>query len=398
MTNTINHHASFRSTLPAVVFVTSIFFCNFLSRVILAPLMPVIQADLGFTHAGAGHLFLALAMGNGIGLLLSGFISRAVNHRKTVGISAMLVGVVALLAPMAVTYATFMGALLALGVSVGLYLPSGIATITSLVRKEDWGKTMAVHELAPNISYVAAPLLAEAVLFFFDWRTALSLLGVTQVCLGLWFIKSGRGGEFPGMIPGPSMVLSIVRRPIFWMLVLMFSLAVGASIGPYSMMPLYLVDAHGYTREEANHLLAMSRIMACFSPFIAGWITDRWGARPAILLYFVLTGSSLVVLGLATGKLLVAMVLMQPVFSVILFAPGFTILSMVFPPESRSVAVALMGPLNAVIGIGIFPTFLGHMGDAGHFDTGFLLQGCLLLAAISFLPILPKGNAGQQGG
>ena len=384
----------FRSALPAVVFVTSIFFCNFLSRVVLAPLMPVIQADLGFTHAGAGHLFLALALGNGIGLLLSGFISRAVNHRKTVGISSILVGVIALMAPMADSYAAFMGALLALGVAVGIYLPSGIATVTSLVRREDWGKTMAVHELAPNISYVTAPLLAEAVLLLFEWRAAFYLLGAAQVCLGLWFVRSGRGGEFPGMIPGPLMVYQIVKKPIFWLLVLMFSLAVGASIGPYSMLPLYLVDAHGYVREDANQLLAASRIMACFAPFLAGWITDKWGARPAIFLYLALTGSSLVVLGLASGPLLVTMVVLQPVCSVLLFAPGFTMLSSVFPPEHRSVAVALMGPLNAVIGIGVFPTFLGHMGDAGHFDTGFMLQGCLLLSAMFFLPLLPKGRAG----
>ncbi len=396
MTDKISPSEPFKTALPAVLFVTSIFFCNFLSRVVLAPLMPMIQDDLGFTHAGAGHLFLALAVGNAIGLLLSGFISRSMYHRKTVGISAVLVGVLALMAPLAGDYASFMGAILALGIAVGIYLPSGIATVTSLVRKDDWGKTMAVHELAPNISYVTAPLLAEGVLLFFDWRAALSLLGVAQICLGLWFIKSGRGGEFPGVVPGPKMVGQIVRRPIFWLLVLMFSLAVGASIGPYTMIPLYLVDAHGYTRAEANHLLAVSRVMACFAPFIAGWITDKWGAKPAIFLYLTLTGTALIFLGMATGKLLVSMVLMQPVFSVFLFAPGFTMLSMAFPPEQRSVTVALMGPLNALIGLGLFPTFLGHMGDAGMFGTGFMIQGCLLLAALFFLPILPKGRADQQ--
>jgi len=392
-----SHPESFKSALLAVVFVTSIFFCNFLSRVVLAPLMPVIQADLGFTHAGAGHLFLALAMGNGTGLLLSWFISRTMYHRRTVGVSAVLVGVTALMAPLAGGYYSFMGALCVLGVAVGLYLPSGISTITSLVQKEDWGKTLAVHEMAPNVSYVVAPLLAEAVLLFFDWRAALYLLGVVQICLGLWFIRAGRGGDFPGVVPGPDMIWQIVKRPIFWLLVLLFSLAVGASIGPYSMMPLYLVDSHGYVREEANRLLAVSRIAACFVPFLAGWITDRWGARPAILLYLLLNGASLVVLGLASGPLLVGMVLLQPIFSVLLFAPGFTMLSMVFLPEHRSVAVALIGPLNAVIGVGLFPTFLGHMGDAGHFDTGFLVQGCLLLLAIFFLPILPKGTARQAG-
>jgi len=385
----------FKIALPAVLFVTSIFFFNFISRVVLAPLMPVIQQDMGFSHAGAGHLFLALAVGNAVGLLLSGFISRTVNHRKTVGVSGVLVGLIAMATPMAGNYVTFMGALISLGVAVGLYLPSGIATIISLVRKEDWGKTMAVHELAPSASFVVAPLLAEGVLLFFDWRAAFYLLGGLQFCLGLWFIKSGRGGEFPGVIPGPLMVMQIVKRPVFWLLTLFFSLAIGSSLGPYSMLPLYLVDVHDYSREGANQLLSMSRILACFGPFLAGWITDRWGPRPSIFLFLALSGMALIALSLASGKLLVGIVLMQPVFTMFMFAPGFTLLYIAFPPEHRSVTVALLGPLNAIFGIGVVPTFLGHMGEAGQFDTGFFILGLVILSVMSLLPLLPKGNARQ---
>ncbi|SOB58370.1 Major facilitator superfamily MFS_1 [Pseudodesulfovibrio profundus] len=387
------HALPFRSALPAVLFVTSIFFCNFLSRVMFAPLMPVIQDEMGFTHAGAGQLFLALGIGNGVGLLLSGFISREVDHRRTVAISSILVGICVLIVTQTTGYGSLMGAMLALGMAVGLYLPSGMATLTSLVRNKDWGKSIAVHELAPNVAYVAAPLLAESLLLIAGWKGAFYLLGGAQIVLGLLFLRRGRGGEFPGMVPGPLMVAQILRRPIFWLLMTFFAMAVGASIGPYSMLPLYLVDAHGFTREEANKLLAASRIMACFMPFLAGWITDKWGAKPAILLYLVTNGVSLILLGVAKGSLLVSLVVMQPVFSVLLFAPGFTVLASAFPPEHRSVAIALMGPLNATIGMGLVPTFLGYMGDAGMFGAGFMVQGAILLITILFLPILPKGRA-----
>lgn len=381
----------FLAALPAVVFVAAIFYCNFLTRVVFAPLMPLIQSDLGFTHAGAGHLFLALAVGNGTGLLLSGFVSRATDHRRTVGISAILVGLGAMIVPFTSSYWTLLAAVFVVGVSVGIYLPSGIATITSLVRKEDWGKTMALHELAPNAAYVTAPLLAEAVLLFFEWRTTLYIMGAAQIALGAWFLRAGRGGEFPGLVPRPDKVAEIVRRPAFWVIVLFMSTAVGASIGPYSMIPLYLVDAHGFARAEANELLAVSRVAACVMPFLAGWATDRWGAKPAILISVSASGLALVGLGLASGSLLVAMVIVQPMCSVLLFAPGFTVLSMAFNPQERPVAIALMGPINACVGIGLFPTFLGHMGDAGLFGLGFLLQGCLLLATLLCLPLLP-GN------
>lgn len=395
MTEKINISETFRAALPAVAFVAAIFFFNFISRMVLAPLMPVIQLELGFTHAGAGHLFLTLAIGNGIGLLLSGFLSRAVNHRRTVGVSAVLTGTAVMLTPLADSYATLLVGVFGLGLAVGLYLPSGIAVITSLVRKEDWGKGLSVHELAPSTSFVIAPLLAETLLLFTGWRSVLYLLGVLQICLGLWFLRSGRGGEFPGMIPSPSLIRSIGRKPIFWLFILFFSLAVGASVGAYSMLPLYLVDAHGYTREQANQLLSASRVLACFVPLLSGWLTDRWGPRLPIFLFLILSGFAVIALGLTSGPVLVGVALFQPAFTVLMFAPGFTMLSVIFQPEHRSVAVALMGPANALFGLGLVPTFLGHMGDEGLFHVGFIILGMIILSAMFFLPVLPKGRADQ---
>ena len=252
---------------------------------------------------------------------------------------------------------------------------------------------MALHELAPNLSFTIAPLLAEAALFFFDWRAVFFLLGGVQVCLGVWFLRAGRGGEFPGMVPTPAMAGRIMRRPVFWLLVLFFSLSIGAGVGPYSMLPLYLADAHGFSRAEANQLLAYSRIGACFMPFIAGWITDRWGVRPAILLSLSLTGLALIALGLASGAFLVTVVLLEPLFTVFMFPPAFTLLSMSFGPDQRSVAVALIGPLNAVFGIGLVPTFLGLMGDAGRFDVGFFVLGGIM-ASVALLLVLIPGERG----
>lgn len=46
---------------------------------------------------------------------------------------------------------------LGLGLAAGLYLPSGVAALTSFVRPRDWGKAVAMHEIAPNGGMVLAP-------------------------------------------------------------------------------------------------------------------------------------------------------------------------------------------------------------------------------------------------
>jgi NNP family nitrate/nitrite transporter-like MFS transporter len=101
-------------------------------------------------------------------------------------------------------------------------------------------------------------------------------------------------------------------------------------------------------------------------------------------------------IGFASGSLLAGLVLLQPVFSVLIMAPGFTVLALSFPPQLRSVTIALMGPINAMVGVGLVPTFLGYLGDAGHFDIGFIVMGIILLFSMIFLPFFPRGNASQQ--
>lgn len=47
----------FLSQLGPLLILTSIFFLNFISRIILAPLIPEIEIAFNLTHAGAGALF-----------------------------------------------------------------------------------------------------------------------------------------------------------------------------------------------------------------------------------------------------------------------------------------------------------------------------------------------------
>ena len=80
-----------------------------------------------------------------------------------------------------------------LGMAAGLYLPSGIATLTTLVDMRHWGKAIAIHELAPNLSFVTAPLVAEAILAWFSWRLAFALLGIAALGLAAVFYRYGKG-------------------------------------------------------------------------------------------------------------------------------------------------------------------------------------------------------------
>ncbi len=87
-----NESKPFRSQLGPILFLAAIFFLNFMARIVLAPLMPAIEADLGVDHAEAGSFFLLLSVGYFVSVLFSGLLSSRMTHRKVITISAMAVG------------------------------------------------------------------------------------------------------------------------------------------------------------------------------------------------------------------------------------------------------------------------------------------------------------------
>ncbi|MCG6918310.1 MAG: MFS transporter, partial [Deltaproteobacteria bacterium] len=370
----------------------AIFLLNFLSRVILAPLLPTIKSDLAVGHGEAGSFFLFMSMGYFVSLLGSGFVASRLMHYRTITLSASAIG----LALLTISFSDSQGAVLAglvlLGLAAGLYLPSGISTLTSLVGPNQWGKALAIHELAPNLGFVLAPLISEALLKWFSWRGILGVMGTASIAAGLAFARFGKGGRFPGATPSIASLQNILAQPAFWIITILFSLGITGSLGVYAMLPLYLVAERGITQYSANILVAISRISGPVMALIAGWATDRFGAKRIMAAVFLLTGTTTLLLGLVKGSWLVIIVFLQPMLAVCFFPAGFAALSCIGPSSARNVAVSLTIPLAFLIGGGGIPTGIGIMGDFAHFALGFGLVGGLILVGfiLSLTLKLPK--------
>ena len=135
------------SPLP---FLTLIFLVNFTGRVIFAPLMPTLEKEVSITHSQAGALFFLMIVGYFISVLSSGFISSRLTHRKTIVLSATSRGLVLLIASFCSQLWSTAIALLFIGLASGLYLPSAIAILTSVIQSKHWGKALAIHDWPPR--------------------------------------------------------------------------------------------------------------------------------------------------------------------------------------------------------------------------------------------------------
>ena len=385
---------TFRSKIGPILLLSQIFLLNFLGRVILAPLLPTIERDLAVGHGEAGSLFLLISLGYFISLLGSGFVASWLMHYRTIILSASAIGLALVAISFSDSQPGVLLGLFLLGLSAGLYLPSGISTLTSLVEPNQWGKAIAIHELAPNLGFVLAPLISAALLRWFSWRGILAVMGVASIAAGVAFARFGKGGRFPGAAPSAASFQNILTKPAFWVMTTLFSLGITGSLGVYAMLPLYLVAERGLDQYSANILVAISRVSGLGMVFLAGWATDRFGAKRIMAAVLILTGSMTVLLGVAKGYWIVIIVFLQPMLAVCFFPAGFAALSRIGPPSSRNVAVSLAIPLAFLIGAGSIPTGIGIIGDFANFALGFALVGGLILAGF-FLTLtvkLPEGK------
>jgi NNP family nitrate/nitrite transporter-like MFS transporter len=358
--------------------------------------MPIIEKDLKLGHSQAGSLVFTLSLGYSLLLLGSGFISSRLNHNRTIIVSCVAVsGAVAIVAFSHNLWGMRLGLLL-LGMAAGLYLPSGIATITGLVVSRDWGKTIAIHELAPNLGFVLSPLLIEVLLRWCTWRQALMSFGIVCLLMGIVFRRFGKGGDFPGEVPNIKTLRLIFADRSFWLLMLFFCLAIGASFGVYSMLPLYLVAERGVERVWANTWVGLSRIPSLFTGFVAGWAADRFGPKRTMKVLLLAAGISTVLLSIAPGSWFVPVVFLQAVFSTAYFPAGFAALSQMGSARTKNVAVSLTMPVSIFVGAGAIPAGLGIAGDLGSFSVGFAIVGGFLLAGSLMIRYLELGATGQD--
>ena len=84
---------SLRAQLSPVFFLTVIFSLNFVSRIILSPLLPTIEKELGISHSQAGFFFFLSSGGYLVGLLSSGLFTSRSTHRLAIVVSIAGIGV-----------------------------------------------------------------------------------------------------------------------------------------------------------------------------------------------------------------------------------------------------------------------------------------------------------------
>ena len=367
--------------------VVMIVFLNLFSRSLVAPLLVELENAFHISHAGASRFFFVISIGYAVALIFSGYVNAAIHHKGSIILSITIIGLGQIIIGLADSLGTVYVALLLMGIGAGFYAPSGVATITSFVHPDNWGRALSLHEIGPNLGFVAAPLWATLLTFFLPWRGVFLITGGICILIALLYTRYLDVGRFPGEAPSFARLGLIVRERSFWIIAILFLFAAGGVQGTYALMPAYLITEVGMEAAKANNLVSLSRIPPLFMIMTVGYLYDRFGAVRTLFGLLLLSGLSVTFLGFARGGAVTTAVFIQPMCTAMFFPAGLTVLSAIGPPAARNLLFSTMFVFISVFAMGVVPLFFGYMGDYFSFTLGFILFG---LATLLVTPLVFK--------
>jgi NNP family nitrate/nitrite transporter-like MFS transporter len=383
----------FKDAAPQVSFLAVMIFFSMYSRLLAAPLLVFIQTDLGISPGQSTRLFLPLSIAYAGAMLVSGFLTEKAHHRRTIALSALVIGIGLILVALVQSLPGMYVAFTLIGAGSGLYPPSGVASVTSLVDDHIRGRAIALHEVGPNLGFVLAPLFVSIGTSLGDWRWVAAISGVVAVVTGVLFDRYARSGRFHGQRPQLANIGPLIRKPEFWAIFVFFSLAASSTIGVYSILPTFLIRVEGYPVGPVNTLLSVSRISGVIAVLVSGILVDRIGVARLIALVFLLTGALTVAIGVLPGTPMLVAVFLQPVIITAFFPAAISAMSDLGPPDVRNVAVSVIIPGVNIVSNGVFPSVMGVLTEYGAIRAGFVGLGALMVLSLTAIPLLKRPDS-----
>ncbi|MDA3959130.1 MFS transporter [Oceanispirochaeta sp.] len=374
--------------LMVSMLILAVFF-SMASRAVFSPLMPTLQAEMGFSLSAAGTLFLLISISYGITMLLSGFLSARIGHGKTITVSLGMISLGLMLAACSQGIVLLAVALIFIGAAAGIYPPSGLVMINTKIDIKYQSTALSFHEIGPNAALLLAPLIVLSLEPWFGWRGVLLWMAFICALAAVAFQRWGAPSGGMGTAPDFKIVGTLLRKKhtILGMSILCAALA--GLQGVYVILPAYLVTEHHMQSHIVNLALSGSRVAGILLLMRTGKIINRFGRRRTISGVLLFSACFTGLIGVVRGPMILAVVIAQPAIMAILFPALLSSIAEIGDPRYQNITYSLIITVGVSIGSGVVPALLGIFGDMGIGWAGFIVLALLMIMPVLFLRRMP---------
>jgi MFS family permease len=373
----------------------------------LMPLIyPIVIVQFALNPRDIG-LFIAVTTAVGGSMqMLYGFLTRWVARPTLLASGQVVFGVSLLLGGLANSVGQLLAAVSGARIGASPQHPVGNALLSDLYPASRRGFAISVHIAGGNIGTVLVPFLGVALIHTMGWNATLAIFGLPALVVGVLIARSVRedshayraAARESGSVRAH---LSEVIRRRDLRLILGAALIAAGGRGLDIVAPFMLLYLRGplHMSEGTTALLyALLLVGAVVGPLIAGTLSDRFGRRRTLLVYYLLSAVGIVSF-LAAGSNLVLLVPLLLPFGTAVFSES--------PILQAYLADRATGPTRDVafsvyftfaFGIGAFWAFaIGSIAAGPGYPVAFGVMAASYLGAASLLWLVPERPREAQG-
>jgi len=361
-------------------------FSHHLVAALLIPLLPFIRDDFALDYTQAGWVASAFTLAYGISHLPAGWLADRISHRILITIAISGAALSGLLVGLSSTYIMMVFFLVLLGVTGSGYHPASAPLVSTSVEPKNQGRALGIHQIGGSASHFLAPLIAVGIATALGWRGSFIALAIPIMVFGIvFYVLLGQRGytkkaehgiskSDAGASPSSGrlhrlvafLILSIVGHALIYSIV--------------SFIPLFIVDHFGVSEEAAAALLALVYSAGLWAGPLGGYLSDRLGKVPVMLVASLVAGPIIYLLNLVPYGWGIPAVLLIIGMCQMVRMPVSEAYIISQTSERRRSTVLGVYYFGSRGGPGALTPVLGYLIDRFGFYTSFTAVGATLLA------------------
>ncbi|MCW2411360.1 MULTISPECIES: MFS transporter [unclassified Sphingobium] len=255
---------------------------------------------------------------------------------------------------------------------------------------------------------VVFPIVIAALIPEIGWRMTYALIGVSILAVSVplvLFVKQNPTEEdllpetanAKGVLPSaevaaatraadiPMTYAELVRKPMFWGIMVGVLIIAGVDQGLFQNMQLYFVQEVGLTRETAAWLLSLTSAIGLASKFIAGKFFDVYSVKGIAAWYLLIAAMVLLAFQVSSLSTAIIFICALGLAHGGLVCEGPVLAKHVFGPRNMDKVLPIVTGCFA-LGSSIGPVTLAYIYDVnGHYVWGFALFAAMAFFAAFLL-------------
>lgn len=178
-------HVPKRKRTICFLILYGLFVIDFISRVGINAIFPVIQADLQLTDTQVGMMGSVVLLGMAVFVLPISFLGEKYSPKKGISLSALIWSIGTLLSGMASSFGVLLASRFFVGTGNSAYAPLSNSLITSMYSKKDWGKKIGIYNTAMTFGMALGAIVFANLANQWGWRMAFYAVGFISLALTL---------------------------------------------------------------------------------------------------------------------------------------------------------------------------------------------------------------------